>query len=342
MMDGGAMAVAEFVLVMTAFLASAGLIILLRPLLRRHLTVQPNARSSHTTPTPQGGGVAVVLAVAIALGAYALLAADDRVAIAGLLPLGAAVTVLAAVGGIDDLVGTPALPRLVLQAVAIIGVLATAPPELRAAPFVPLAAERGVEFLGGLWFVNLVNFMDGIDLMTVTETLAIAAGIFLFSLGGAVAHIAGVTALALGGAMLGFVPFNRPVATLFLGDVGSLPVGLILFWLLLQLAGAGPPHLAAALLLPLYYLADATVTLFWRLARGENLMEAHRIHFYQVATARGMPVVAVIRAVAAVNVALLALAGACVAAASPWVDLAALALGGLAVTALLLRLRRSK
>jgi UDP-N-acetylmuramyl pentapeptide phosphotransferase/UDP-N-acetylglucosamine-1-phosphate transferase len=333
------MAVAEFVLVTTAFLASAGLIILLRPLLRRHLTVKPNARSSHVTPTPQGGGIAVVLAGVIALGAYALLFADDRAAIVGLLPLGAAVTVLAAVGGIDDLVGTPALPRLVLQAVAIMGVLATAPPELRAAPFVPLAAERSVEFLAGLWFVNLVNFMDGIDLMTVTETVAIAAGIFMFSLGSAVAHVAGVTALALCGAMLGFAPFNRPVATLFLGDVGSLPVGLILFWLLLQLAGAGPPHLAATLLLPLYYLADATVTLFWRLARGENLMEAHRSHFYQVAVARGMPVAAVIRAVAAVNVALLALAGVGVAAASTWVALAALALGGLAVAALLLRLR---
>jgi UDP-N-acetylmuramyl pentapeptide phosphotransferase/UDP-N-acetylglucosamine-1-phosphate transferase len=341
MMDG-AMAVADFVLVTTAFLASAGLIILLRPLLRRHLMVQPNTRSSHTTPAPQGGGVAVVLAVVIALGAYALLFADDRAAIAGLLPLGAAVTVLAATGGIDDLVGTPALPRLVLQAVAIMGVLATAPPQLRAAPFVPLAVERGVEFLAGLWFVNLVNFMDGIDLMTVTETLAIAAGMFLFSLVAAVAHVAGVTALALCGAMLGFAPFNRPVAKLFLGDVGSLPVGLILFWLLLQLAGAGPHYLAAALLLPLYYLTDATVTLFRRLARGENLMEAHRSHFYQLAVARGMPVMAVIRAVAGVNLGLLWLASECLAQASPWVDLAALVLGGLGVAALLLRLGRGR
>ena len=67
---------------------------------------------------------------------------------------------------------------------------------------------------------------------------------------------------------------------------GSLPIGLILFWLLLMLAGRG--HFAAALLLPLYYLADATITLLRRCARGETIMQAHRSHFYQRATASGL------------------------------------------------------
>ena len=83
-------------------------------------------------------------------------------------------------------------------------------------------------------------------------------------------HPPALIALALFGAMLGFAPFNRPVAKLFLGDGGSLPIGLVLGWLLLQLAGNG--HLAAALLLPLYYVADATITLLrrWRGAKASR------------------------------------------------------------------------
>src|SRR5206468_1733735 len=94
--------------------------------------------------------------------------------------------------------------------------------------------------------------------------------------------------LVLAGAVLGFAPFNRPVATLFLGDVGSLPIGLLLFWLLIQLAGSG--HLAAALLLPLYYLADTMITLVRRMAAGERIVLAHRSHFYQRATNGGYSV----------------------------------------------------
>ena len=102
--------------------------------------------------------------------------------------------------------------------------------------------------------------------------------------------------------MLGFAPFNRPVARLFLGDGGSLPIGLVLGWLLLQLAGNG--HLAAALLLPLYYLADATITLLRRMARGERITQAHRSHFYQIATTRGFSVMGVVRRGSSANVVL--------------------------------------
>jgi UDP-N-acetylmuramyl pentapeptide phosphotransferase/UDP-N-acetylglucosamine-1-phosphate transferase len=323
-----------------AFLASAGLTLLLRPLFRRYAVALPNARSSHVAPTPQGGGLAVVLAVAIALGAAAFMMEEERAAFAGLLPVGAAVVLLTAVGGIDDVCGIPALPRLVLQVVAITAAMASAPGELRAVPFVPVAVERSFEIFAGLWFVNLFNFMDGIDLMAVTETSAITAGISLFSLFGAVAPIAGVTALALFGAVLGFAPFNRPVAKLFLGDVGSLPIGLGLFWLLLQLAGSG--HLAAALLLPLYYLADATVTLLWRIGRRENILSAHRSHFYQVAAARGLRVSAIVGMVFTVNVVLIGLATVTLAVPSLFAGVAMLALGGAAVAVLLARFARGK
>ena len=118
--------------------------------------------------------------------------------------------------------------------------------------------------------MNLVNFMDGIDWMMVAEVVPVTGGVALVGALGALPPEALIVALALNGAMLGFAPFNRPVARLFLGDMGSLPIGLLLFWLLLLVAGSG--HVAAALLLPLYFVADATVTLARRALRARARM----------------------------------------------------------------------
>ena len=106
--------------------------------------------------------------------------------------------------------------------------------------------------LVGVWFVNLVNFMDGIDWMTVAEAVPITAAIVVLGLAGIVTPLAMLVALALLGAILGFAPFNRPVARLFLGDVGSLPIGLMLGWLLLDSRHRRPARggAAAAALLP--------------------------------------------------------------------------------------------
>ncbi len=104
-----------------------------------------------------------------------------------------------------------------------------------------------------------------------------------------------LVALALLGAILGFAPFNRPVARLFLGDVGSLPIGLVLGWLLLILAVSG--HFAAALLLPLYYLADCNHhARHAHLSGARAVWQAHRSHFYQRAVAGGLTVPASSRA----------------------------------------------
>ena len=155
--------------------------------------------------------------------------------------------------------------------------------------------------LAGLWFVNLVNFMDGLDLMTVAEIVPVTGALVLLGWLAELPAPATVAAAALFGAMLGFAPFNRPVAKIFLGDVGSLPIGLLVGWCLLQLAWH--QQIAAALLLPLYYLADATVTLFRRMARREPFWAAHRTHFYQRATDNGFSVSRVVSEVFALNVA---------------------------------------
>jgi UDP-N-acetylmuramyl pentapeptide phosphotransferase/UDP-N-acetylglucosamine-1-phosphate transferase len=334
------MGLQDLAVVLVAGLASAGLILIMRPLFLRYALARPNARSSHKAPTPQGGGVAVVLGGFIGLWVVAAFGHAPDLHPAALAPLGAAVVLLMLVGVADDMLALPASPRLALQAVAAIMIVATLPAELRALPIVPLALERAVEVFAILWMVNLVNFMDGIDWITVAETVPVTAGVFILFVLGAVPQMPALIALALFGAMIGFAPFNRPVAKLFLGDGGSLPIGLVLGWLLLQVAGNG--HLAAALLLPLYYVADATITLLRRWRRGDKIMQAHRSHFYQVATTRGFSVMDVVKRVFGANVVLAWLAVVTVMFDSVAFDAVALLLGALEVALLLRTLARGR
>jgi len=147
-----------------------------------------------------------------------------------------------------------------------------------------------------------------------------------------------LVATALCGAMLGFAPFNRHPAKVFLGDVGSLPIGLLLGWCLLDLAWH--QHLAAALLLPAYYLADSTITLFRRIVRREPFWAAHRSHFYQRATDNGFPVPRVVGEVFALNLVLVLLAIVTLRAGSVTATAIALAAGAFAVAFVLRRFSR--
>jgi UDP-N-acetylmuramyl pentapeptide phosphotransferase/UDP-N-acetylglucosamine-1-phosphate transferase len=285
---------------------SAGLIVVLYPLLKRYALAKPNARSSHATPTPQGGGIAVVAATIVTTDIALYWFAAEAVGSGRLLTVFGAAILIACVGALDDIRPIPVIPRLVLQALAVGVVVYALPDALRVLPFLPWGVERILLVIGGLWFVNLVNFMDGLDRMTVAEVVPITAALAAIGAFGFLPQDGSIVALALCGATIGFAFFNRPVAKLFLGDVGSLPIGLLVGWLLLALATRG--HLAAAVVLPLYYLADATVTLLRRLRRGEPVWQAHRQHFYQLATDRGFSVTAVAGSVFAVNIGLCALA----------------------------------
>jgi UDP-N-acetylmuramyl pentapeptide phosphotransferase/UDP-N-acetylglucosamine-1-phosphate transferase len=292
--------------ILAAALIAAGLIVALRPLLVRYALARPNARSSHTIPTPQGGGIAV-LAAACLVASVALLSLSLPVNGLEAVALGAAALALAVLGGIDDIRPLPPMVRIVFQAIAVAAVVAASEDHRILPGAVPLWLERGLLIFAGLWFVNVVNFMDGIDWITTAEVVPIAAALALLGAVGLIPLWIALVGAALLGAMLGFAPFNRPVAKLFLGDVGSLPIGLLVGWMLLKLAATGV--LAAALLLPLYYLADATITLLRRLARGERVWEAHRRHFYQQAIDRnGFSVTVVVTHVFILNLALAALA----------------------------------
>ena len=139
--------------------------------------------------------------------------------------------------------------------------------------------------------------------------------------------------------MIGFAPFNRPVARLFLGDVGSLPIGLLLGWLLCSLAGRGhsPRHSCCRSIISPMRPSRCCAG-----SHGENVWQAHRSHFYQRATARGFTVSQVMARVFAVNVVLVVLAVASAATRSLPLRLAALAAGAFAVALLLAWMWRGK
>ena len=320
---------------LAASLISAGLIVLLRPLLQRYALARPNARSSHVVPTPQGAGIAVIAATILVASVYELAAGE----VVPLVLFGATVFI-ASIGLVDDVRPIPVLPRLLLQAAAVAAVVFTTPADLRIVPAIPLPLERAGLLFAGLWFVNLVNFMDGLDLMTAAEAVPVSAAILLFGWLGYLPLAPTVIAATLCGAMLGFAPFNRPVARVFLGDVGSLPIGLLLGWCLLELAWH--QHIAAALLLPLYYLVDATLTLLRRIARREPFWAAHRTHFYQRATDNGYSVTAVVIRVFALNILLAAFGLASVLLNSTGWDAVFLVVGAAAVWLLLDRFSRQK
>jgi UDP-N-acetylmuramyl pentapeptide phosphotransferase/UDP-N-acetylglucosamine-1-phosphate transferase len=319
--------------IVAAAIISAGLTAAVRPLLLKHALAKPNARSSHRIPTPQGAGIAVIAATLVVAAAIMVFADASRVNIP--VAVFGATLFIAIVGFADDLKSIPVLTRLLLQAIAVGAIVFAAPDNLRIVSACPLWLERGLILLAGLWFVNLVNFMDGLDWMTVAEVVPVTAALVVLGLYNELPLSSALVAAALCGAMIGFAPFNRPVAKIFLGDVGSLPIGLLLGWCLLQLGSH--QHLAAALLLPLYYLADASVTLLRRVVRREPFWAAHRSHFYQRATDNGFSVWRVVSEVFVLNIVLAALAVASTRTSSFAIEAVLIIIGCAAVASLMYR-----
>jgi UDP-N-acetylmuramyl pentapeptide phosphotransferase/UDP-N-acetylglucosamine-1-phosphate transferase len=297
------------VMVLAVFFVSpallAGLAIAaLIPFLRKSRVMDlPNDRSSHVIPTPRGAGLALIPIVAVF---WIALGWGQDTAQALIWPASAALF-LCALSWFDDLKGLPPLGRFCAHILVVAALLYVQPSDVSYTQgLLPVWADRLVAGFIWVWFVNLFNFMDGIDGISGVETLSIGLGVAAVVLGMSLAEPLAVPALILAGAALGFLALNWHPAKIFLGDSGSVPLGLLLGWLLLQLAAAG--YWAAALILPLYYVADATITILRRLARGEKIWQAHRQHFYQRAVTAGMSHARVASMIALANVALIALA----------------------------------
>ncbi|MFJ3481833.1 glycosyltransferase family 4 protein [Pseudomonas sp. NPDC090202] len=254
--------------------------------LHKSLLDIPNGRSSHTVPTPRGGGVAIVLGYLLALVVMFCGNALDAPAFLALFGGGLAI---AALGFLDDHGHVAARWRLLGHF---------------------LAAAWGLYWLGGLpplsvfgvvlnlgllgdvlaafylvWLLNLYNFMDGIDGIASVEAVCVCFGsAIIYALNGFASDI--WLPVLLASAVAGFLYWNFPPARIFMGDAGSGFLGIVLGLLSLKAASISSQFFWAWLILLGVFIVDATVTLIRRLVRGDKVYEAHRSHAYQFASRR--------------------------------------------------------
>jgi UDP-N-acetylmuramyl pentapeptide phosphotransferase/UDP-N-acetylglucosamine-1-phosphate transferase len=249
---------------------------------RRALDI-PNQRSSHTRPTPRGGGLVIVGGFFVGLGVWLALGGSLSPRALGWL---AGALLVASVSFVDDLRPLPAIPRLLTHALAavvltIVGVQQRETPLLLALP---------LAFVWIALVTNVYNFMDGIDGLAATQ--AVIAGAALAIAGSIVTNpLLATSGSLLAAASIGFLVYNLPPARLFMGDVGSTFLGFSFAGLsLLGNIGVGggrvPVEFGAVILAP--FLFDSLVTLVRRMARGERWYAAHRSHYYQRLTQRGL------------------------------------------------------
>lgn len=249
---------------------------------RLGLVQVPNARSSHTVPTPLGGGLAIAATTGLAAAILAL--HDDP----GLWPAAFSILLVGTLGLADDLYDLSPALRFPVQGLIFIALIwATGPVPAIALPFGMTLAGPSllvVIFLISLWWLNLFNFMDGIDGMAGSQAVLLLIGMALvwWSVD-PLAWQSPTFALTLSGAAAtaGFLLRNWPPARIFMGDMGSNVLALLIFFVGLITIHKGQLDYQPLVILPAVLVTDASVTLLRRLSRGERPWQAHRRHAYQ-------------------------------------------------------------
>jgi UDP-N-acetylmuramyl pentapeptide phosphotransferase/UDP-N-acetylglucosamine-1-phosphate transferase len=241
---------------------------------RRGMLDLPGQRRSHQLPTPRGGGVGIVVAMLVCLPGvtWSLRATFPTPGLLGLSCL--ALLLVALAGWWDDHRPLPAWPRLAVQLLACALLCVGLQAWSVAWWWLPLLV------VGGAWSINLHNFMDGIDGLLAQQAVFVGGGL------AALAWAADLPALALAAACLAasalaFGCFNWPPARIFMGDVGSGSIGLLVFAFSATLWRVDPAWLWPALILSSAFVADASLTLLTRIWRGRRWYSAHREHLYQ-------------------------------------------------------------
>jgi Fuc2NAc and GlcNAc transferase len=241
----------------------------------------PNERSSHTTATPRGGGLSIVLVCTAALVVFAASGVVDSRLLIALVGGGGMV---AAIGFLDDRRPMPAALRLAVHIAAAAWAIAWfgGLPAIRVGNLVFSLGWFGyvLGVLGIVWTLNLFNFMDGIDGIAASEAGFVGVGAILLSLHTLPADVAAVTCIFCA-ASAGFLIWNWPPAKIFMGDVGSGYLGYMIAVLAMAATRDNPVAVWVWLILGGAFFVDATVTLARRSFRGERLHEAHRSHAYQ-------------------------------------------------------------
>ncbi len=270
--------------------------------LARSLIDVPNERSSHSIPTPRGGGVAIVVSLALALpvlGGLGLLTSDILWGVLG------AGLLVAVIGFADDHGHIAARWRLLGHFIAALWALYW----LQGLPAIMFFGQaidlgwigNGIALIYLVWMLNLYNFMDGIDGLASAEAICACLG-----MGGVYILIGHGELLwpvmVLAAAVAGFLFWNFPPAKIFMGDAGSGFLGFFLAALAIHAAGAAPELFWSWMIMLGVFIVDATWTLLRRLVRGDEVSQAHRSHAYQYASRRFASHKVVTLSVVAINV----------------------------------------
>lgn len=245
----------------------------------------PNSRSSHSTPIPRGGGLAIVLIVLLGSTGLLIIGSFD-IRFYGALTGGVPVAV---VGWLDDRKPVSASSRLIVHCMSAVWLilLYTPPTILNFGSFYISFGYAGyvIVALVIVWFINSYNFMDGIDGLGGGEgaTIFLSGMIIAFALGD---YMLALAAALISGACLGFLKWNWPPAKIFMGDVSSGYLGYLIAVSWLTSSQQWAAGIWSWPLLSSVFLIDASLTLFWRIYKRQRLMQAHRFHAYQCAAAR--------------------------------------------------------
>jgi Fuc2NAc and GlcNAc transferase len=247
----------------------------------------PNERSSHSAPTPRGGGVAVVAGFTLSSAYIALLVAQPERMLFACLPASLAI---AAVGWWDDRRGLSARLRFSVHLLASVGAALCVNHvfgSLGDLAILGSALSIAAATLFLAWMINLYNFMDGIDGLAGGEAVSVAlvsGALVTFHSGGILASVY----LCLALASAGFLAFNWPPAKIFMGDVASGFLGFVFGTLALVGEASGTLPLPVSLILLGTFVVDASWTLGARTLAGEKPWVAHRDHAYQHAAHSGL------------------------------------------------------
>ena len=252
-----------------SFVTSLGITYALIPMFHKlHVTDVPSNRKIHTRVVPSGGGVAIAFTLIAALVVY-YFRIDQSFS---LLYLISSIAIMSIVSFMDDVKTLSPLTRILLHIVGVFLMFSALEHQLSLKVYIFF-------FISTLAFVNFYNFMDGLDGLAASGGVHIGVSILILSLLIPINPQTQYVALVLACACLGFLVLNWTPAKIFMGDAGSIVIGTVSAWLLLDLVFSG--HFITAAIIPAYLMSDAGVTMLMRLFKGEKIWLPHLKHFYQ-------------------------------------------------------------
>lgn len=245
---------------------------------------RPNDRSMHTTNIPRTGGLAINAGIVAGM----MVAFHDTGFPLGMTVIAGYIAVLG-VSVVDDIKSLGAAPRLVVHLLAAILLVTEWYPVRLAidAPGLDRLLIAGLAVLAATWFINLYNFMDGMDGFSSGMAIIGFAAMAVIGLS-ADNHAYGLANLVVSASVAGFLFFNYPPARIFMGDSGSIVIGYVGSAMMVWGAASGAVPLWLGVLVFLPFIFDASYTLAKRSLRGGSILSAHREHFYQRLVLSGM------------------------------------------------------